>query len=293
MQTCHSILSYTLNQKYSFQNSLKKYNAQERWLRCNTQVHTNARKIMSNIKNVERYARIVDTCTGLGEYAPGQEKLQPKNLLNVLGLSRMALSKVNEARTGFEKANEDRKKVFGEIQKLAPRIVAELKSSGVSPDTLAAATAMVRKISGRSASVSRPAVTSGEVAAAAATTTPPAPARPRTNGRDYASVAHHFEKLLQTVASEPLYQPQTTDLQLTSLQNSLATLQSGNAAVSAALARLGQARRDRDAVLYSGPDSLFATAMAVKNKVRAIFGANSAAAHAVTQIVIEKPKGRK
>lgn len=248
---------------------------------------------MSHVKNVDRFARLVDIYIGFGgNNIPDQANLQAEKLFAILTRSHQALTRVNEARTGFENLNDDRKKVFAEINGLAPRILSELKSSGSSPDTLAAAAAMVRKIQGRSASGNRPAVTSGQAAASAATTTPEAVVRARTNGRDYGSVVHHFEKLLQTAASEPLYQPLTPDLQLPGLQNKLAVLQKGNAAVSVAMAQLGQARRDRNAVLYAGPESLYGTAQIIKHKVRALFGAGSDAAHAVTHIYITKTKTR-
>jgi hypothetical protein len=277
--------------KYSFQNSEKKYNAIGVCPRNNAQVHNNARDYMSNLKNVERYARLVDIYTGLGgTNTPGQRNLQVENLLALLTRSRQALTKVNEARTGFENVNEDRKKVFVEIHGLASRILSELKSSGASPDTVASAAAVVRKIQARSSSANRPAVASGEAAASAATTTPAPTTRIRTNGSGYGSVVYHFEKLLQTAASEPLYQPQIPALQLQGLQNKLADLQNGNAAVSSAYAQLGQARRDRNAVLYVGPESLYSTAQAMKHKVKAMFGARSDAARAVAHIRLNKVK---
>lgn len=245
---------------------------------------------MSHSKNVDGFARIVDIYTRFGGIqTPGQRNLQAENLYLLLTRARHALTQVNEARTSFENVNDDRKKVFTEINRLASRITSELRSSGVTPDTIAAATAMVRKIRGQGSPANRASVPSGQVTANAAT----APVKSsRTQGRDYGSVVYHFEKLLQTLASEPLYQPETPDLQMANLQTKLSALQNGNAAVSAALAELGKARRNRNAVLYGGPESLYGAAMAVKNKVKAVFGASSESAHAVTHITLTKTKSR-
>jgi hypothetical protein len=197
---------------------------------------------------------------------------------------------VNTARTTVENASEERNKVFADINSLCTRIVSELSASGASAETLAAAYAMVRKIKGQSASP-RPAVQSPATEAQAASPTPaPTAARPRTNGRDFGTVANSFEKLVQTAMTEPLYQPEIPDLQVPALEDKLNALQNGIAAVSAAKATLSQARRERNAILYSGNSSLLNIAKAVKQSVKATFGPHSAEARAVNHVKFFNPK---
>jgi hypothetical protein len=244
---------------------------------------------MSHFKNVEAFGKLEGICIGFGDdYKPIQPNLQVENLSGKLTNARAALSNVSDAKTSFENAINRRAVAFKEISTLASRIFVALKSSGALSQTVDDARMMVRKIKGRSAAANRTPVPSGE-AGQQAQATMQAPRRSRATGADYDSVAYHFEKLLQTVGSELLYSPFVSDLQLQQLRVKLDSFRALNNAAVTAAAQWGKARRDRNTLLYTGSENLYGTAMAVKQLVKAAFGHESEAAHAVSHIRMNKP----
>jgi hypothetical protein len=241
---------------------------------------------MSHFKNVEAFGKLEGICIGFGdEYKPIQRNLQVENLSGQLTRARAALRNVSEAKTSFENAINRRAVAFKEISTLTSRILIALKSSGALSQTVDDARMMVRKIKGRAAA-SRTPVPSGE---AAQQPPAPQPRRSRSNGSDYNSAAYHFEKLLQTISAEPLYSPFVPELQVQQLHSTLDSFRSLNSAVMTANAQWGKAIRERNALLYGDKENLYHTAMAVKLTVKAAFGFNSEAAHAVAQIKMAKP----
>ena len=245
---------------------------------------------MSNTKNVEAFGKLVGIITGCGgQYTAGSQNLRVENLVALLERSQQALRGVSEAKTGFENATNGREVVAKEVRILAGRVLAELKSTGAMSQTVDDARTMVRKIKGRLASGQAPQLTASAEQSAATAASPSATSHSRINGTDYASLAYHFDKLLQTIASEPLYQPLEPELQMSGLQNKLAILSNWNTAVANANGVLKKARRDRNAVLYTDQASMYHTALAVKQRAHAAFGFTSEAAYDVNHIRFTKP----
>ncbi len=238
---------------------------------------------MSHAKNVEAFGKLVGVCTGYGEnYNPGQPNLRVESLSNLFTTAHTALINVNLAKTALENATNGREVAHREINFLAARILSELKSSGALPQTVADARTMVRKIKGYSPD--RP------PAQAAGVSPGGAAARGHTSGSDYSSAMYHFDKLLTTVSAEPMYKPLLPVLRVENLRAKLATLRGKNEEVSAASAAVGKARRERNTLLYGPADSLYHTAMAVKQQVRATFGHFTQSAKAATHIKFSKVK---
>jgi len=236
---------------------------------------------MSNSKNVEAFNRLIGICTGYGgTYSPGSPNLRVESLSELLSQARAVMHRVSIAKTGYETATNEREVAFVEIRQLASRILAELKSTGASPQTVADAALMVRKIRGR-VLAKKPEVTEASEAVKSVN-------RPRVNGSDYDSVVYHVEKLIETLVAEPRYAPGIGDLQVAALQWKLQALRMANGKVVIAATALGSARRDRNALLYFNPGSVKKTALAVKQQVKAIFGYSSEAAKAADRIKFTK-----
>ncbi|MBL7871163.1 MAG: hypothetical protein JNM78_06095 [Cyclobacteriaceae bacterium] len=241
---------------------------------------------MSNLKNVEAFGKLVGICTGYGgSYNPGKPNLRMESLTELLANSREAVRQVSTAKTELENATNKREVAYINLKKLVSRIVFELRSSQVLPQTLADAYVAVRKIRGQVLKDRAPVASTANEVAVEVT-------RKRTYGSDYSSVVYHFQKLIQTLAAEPRYQPGITDLQVPSLQTTLSELRAINAAVLNAVVAWGKARRDRNELLYTNENSLIAIARAVRQQVRATFGHNSEATRATYQIRFTKPNVR-
>lgn len=235
---------------------------------------------MSNSKNVEAFNRLIGICTGYGgTYSPGSPNLRVESLSELLNQARAVMHRVSIAKTGYETATNEREVVFVEIRQLASRILAELKSTGASHQTVADAALMVRKIRGQLRAKKSEVTEVSE---------PPVVKRPRVTGSDFDSVVYHVEKLIETLVAEPRYAPGIGDLQVTALQEKLYALRMANEKVVTATTGLGSARRDRNALLYFNQGSVRKTALAVKQQVKAIFGYNSEAAKAASRIKITR-----
>lgn len=237
---------------------------------------------MSNSKNVEAFNRLIGICTGYGgTYSPGSPNLRVESLSGLLNQARDVMHRVSISKTGYETATNEREVAFAEIRQLASRILLELKSSGALPQTVADAAIMVRKIRGR-VRAQKPEVIEASEA------TVPMVKRPRVTGSDYESVVYHFEKLIETLLVEPRYNPGIIVLQIATLQQKLEVLRIANQTVVTAATGLGNARSDRNVVLYFGAGSVQKTALAVKQQMKATFGYRSDAAKAVSRIRINK-----
>jgi hypothetical protein len=233
---------------------------------------------MSNSKNVEAFNRLIGICTGYGgTYGPGSPNLRVESLLELLSQARDAIHRVSISKTGYETATNQREVAFVEIRQLASRILSQLKSSGVLPQTVANAATMVRKIRGR-VRAKKPEVTEASEA------TVPKVKRPRVTGSDFESVVYHVEKLIETLLIEPRYHPGIGELQVATLQKKLEALRIANQAVVTAATVLGNSRSDRDALLYFSAGSVRNTFQAVKQQLKATFGIGSDADKAASRI---------
>lgn len=234
---------------------------------------------MSNSKNVEAFNRLIGICTGYGEtYSPGSPNLRVESMLELLNQARDAMRQVSLSKTGHESATNDREVMFEEIKQITSRILAGLKSSGVLPQTIADARAMVRKIKGRVKAEKPEAVNNAEQKT-------PVIRRPRVTGSDYDSVVYHFDKLIAILASESKYAPGSNALNVETLQQKASELRAANQKVVDTANALYMARSVRNALLYSSAQSIYRTAQAVKQQLKAIFGYNSDAVQAASRIV--------
>ncbi len=110
----------------------------------------------------------------------------------------------------------------------------------------------------------------------------------KRSSADFGNSMAYFEKLLQTLGNEPMYQPANPEMQLVILQAVLDNLRNLNASLMFAYAGWSVARRERDNFLYVGPECLHNTAMAVKQQVKASFGYQDEATALVRKIRFTK-----
>jgi hypothetical protein len=191
----------------------------------------------------------------------------------MLNEAREKILKVSVAKTNYETTQNDRELAFAEIRTLASRAFAELKSSGASPQTVADAALMVRKIKGQTLTKKPAKAVSPESSDTSGKTV----VNPARSGKRFGYVTADFEKLIQTLIAEAAYQPANPELQVNTLQEKLAQLRSVNAAVVSMYSGWSLARNDRYAFFYQGRSSLHSIAMAVKEQMKATFGNKSEA----------------
>lgn len=226
---------------------------------------------MSHTKNVEAFEKLVGVCAGCGsKFDPAQEKLHLVNMYQLLAIGQVTLQNWSAAKTEHNNASNAREVSYKGLGKLAVRIVGELKASGVLEQTVNDAKSALRLIQGQRATSQVKETTAG------VSTTADVPVKKRRARRtDYASLAQHFLQLVKTVAAEPDYQPESTDLKVSALNGKVYELINNNSKLIQVWSSLMEARKKRDEVLYDKKTGLVSIAKAAKQKVKAIFGATS------------------
>jgi len=223
---------------------------------------------MSHLKNMQAFGKLTGVCTGLGgTYNPGQQNLQANAMAAQLNIAQQVWEEVKEAQSAYDMATNNREQGFRSIRTLSSRVYSMLKSC--TNNTLLVEDALKSKRRIWGARISKPPVVETEKREEEKPDTRP------SFGQDFNSIAEYFDRLVQTVASEPRYCPNETELTLASLQQTLVELFGLNKAVMDAEIRLEEARIKRNTVYYIAPENLIDTAAAVKLYVRSAFGYQS------------------
>jgi hypothetical protein len=223
---------------------------------------------MSHIKNMQNFDKVIAVCTGLGGTSnPGKQNLRVESLTALLNNAHSALESLKVAKTNFEYATNYREVAFRNLPKLTGRIISELKSSGVLDQTVDDARYIQRKLTGFR-------ITRDPVAPENAEAT--SQKKFSAKGMDYTTLVDHFGKLLQTLRTEPMYQPVPEDLKLPALEAKLSDLRAKNAEAVRTAVELKNARSHRDELFYRQQGNVHKTYLAVKQTVRAAYGLDSA-----------------
>jgi hypothetical protein len=239
---------------------------------------------MSHIKNVEAFEKFVGICAGYGDkYNPAHQNLRIENMTALLASARSVLQEVGAAKTGYEIATNAREIAYADLDKLGIRVLSELRASGALSQTVNDANSMVRKLTGYRA-IDRAATPQ------AAAETKKVRRKAVAKGLDFGSLAQNFEKLIQTVSVEQSYRPNIIDLRVDALTDRLNKLHGGNSKVVQAISSLSEARKKRDALLYTDDINLYNIAETAKQHVKAAFGSTSEAYHEVKKIQFTKPR---
>lgn len=243
---------------------------------------------MTHVKNAEAFARLVDFCTGYGgTYNPGRPTLRMDALITQKREVTQALSSVINAKSHFDNEVNQRKQAFAKLPRLVSSVMRLLEASGASPEKLDDARMFAHQVTGYVSNKLRPAVPSPQVQALDAAT----PTRAQLQ-LAYTSKADWFARLVKTVASEPLYQPNEAALSVAGLTEKLNQLQALNQRVSAARVVWSNSMIERNQILYEQDQSLFRTALAVRKYVRGIFGHDSEQYAQVKALSFTKPTKR-
>lgn len=237
---------------------------------------------MTTVNNLQAFNTLIGYCTGYGgKYNPGRQNLRIEALQSKMEAVRQALDAVKETRVHFSNEVNARKQAFDQLPALVASVMRTLEATGASAEKLANARTFVKAFFGR---LPKP-VAADPIAQAAAT---PAPVKRSQLQLAYVSKADWFARLIETVATEPLYQPNEEELSVAGLQNKLAELHSLNQRVMAARIQWSNALVARNELMFDADESLLHTAMAVKKYLRAVFGFSSPQYEQVKNLILTK-----
>jgi hypothetical protein len=218
---------------------------------------------------VGRFDQLIDVCKSFGAvYNPTPQALKIPNLIGQLSGVRTSITAVDLALAGYVTRESARQTVFALLQPLATRVQASAIILGLPDAVIVHIKEVVRKIHGRRAHALK---------------TNAADAPEGETKAKHISVSQvsfneqieHLNQLISLVASQPAYNPAEEDLKIATLNQVLNDMRATNDAVMVADASLTSARQKRDLLLYAPKTGMIDTALAVKEYVKAVFGASS------------------
>jgi hypothetical protein len=216
---------------------------------------------------VGHFQQLTDICAGFGgPYNPQVAALTIDSLRAKHTAVEAAINLVDTRLPIYVAAESERNSAFDRVPPIATRVQASAIIFNLPAGIIAQIKEVVRKIRGKRAK-------------------PIVPGRLRPDGQPvkYISAAQtsfneqveHFNRLIDLVASQAAYTPAEPDLTVDGLTSLLDRLRFTNDSVMDAITPLSAARQARDLELFAPRTGMIDTALAVKEYVKAVFGAKS------------------
>jgi hypothetical protein len=217
-------------------------------------------------KNVSNFQVLIEFVTGYGAtYNPSKNILKLPQLLTLKSTAEEALSDVLKKNTNYNTKVNERSESFSGLKGLSTRLVNALATTEASTATMNDAKGFNRKMQGkRASSTQSPIDPQAE-----------APKSISTSQQSYDQLIEHLAGLKSVLEQEASYTPNETDLQVATVQATIAKLKLKNKEVAKAYTSVSNARISRDEVLYQSENSIAETAAEVKKYVKSVFGATS------------------
>lgn len=229
-------------------------------------------------KNVANFENLISFCTGYGaDYNPSKDNLKLPALNTLFASAQTALQSVKTTKTNFDNATNLREIGFEPFKKLCTRIVNALEATDASTQTVDDAKTINRKIQGKRAGNLPLSSGAGSVPIGASGGEMPIVEdnHNSVSQQSFDNMIDHFTKLIQLLSSEPMYNPNETDLKVVALNTLLTNLKTYNTASITAITDYSNARIARDTTLYETDTGLVDVAGEVKKYVKSVFGATS------------------
>jgi hypothetical protein len=153
---------------------------------------------------------------------------------------------------------------FITLKPLATRVLSALDATDATPQTISDAKGFVRKLRGKSTSSPTPIDPNA-----------PAPNSISTSQQSYDQQIQHFAGLISVAQSEATYNPNESDLRISSLTTILNDITAKNNEVANAYTNVSNARIERNNTLYATNTGIVEIASEVKKYIKSVFGASS------------------
>jgi hypothetical protein len=233
---------------------------------------------------VGNFHKLINVCEGFGaSYNPSPEALKIANLKNQAANIQAAINASDALLPDFITAEGARRTKFNLLQPLSTRVQAATVILNLPDAVTARVKEIVRKIHGKRARAIKP---------------EPENAPEGQEPAKHISVSQvsfneqieHLNQLIVILGSQAAYDPAESDLTVPFLNQLLSDMRDTNEAVMKASVPLANARQERDRLLYTPKTGMIDTALAVKEYVKAVFGASSSQYKDVRRIKFENRK---
>jgi hypothetical protein len=238
-------------------------------------------KIESGINTyVGHFDQLTDICESFGsQYSPIPQNLHIVALRSQSIEVKRSIAAVDNALPIFAAAESARQERFSALPQRATRVQAVATVLGLPDAVLVLIREAVRKIR-------------GQRARKIADVTPDDESQKHVSvsQRSFIEQIEHLSRLIALVSSQPAYIPSENDLTVPALNTLLNEMRATNSNAVTAEIPLTAARQERNRLLYTPKTGMMDTGLAVKEYVKAVFGASSQQYKQVRKITFKNKK---
>jgi hypothetical protein len=232
---------------------------------------------------IGHFQLLINVCEGFGmKYNPQSPALQTMAMRSQLSAVQTAVNLVDTLLPDYIAAESARHEKFAIVPPLATRVQAAAVVANLPDAIITRIKEIVRKIHGERAKKIKPEDVAGVGGEPAKHIS--------VSQTSFNEQIEHFNQLIDLAASQTTYMPAEIDLSVTSLSMLLNKLRLTNDAVMFAAVPLTTARQERNTLLYAPKTGMIDTALAVKEYVKAVFGAASPEYKEVNHIKFQNRK---
>jgi hypothetical protein len=237
-------------------------------------------------KNVDNLSLVIEVCKSLGDkYNPSKENFKLDNLIAKRDTCKELLQSTKTASQAENIARNNRKAGFKNKNKYATRLLAAIKVSQVSQETIADAISINKKIQGeRITAEKKAAATTSEAATPTNNTI-------STSQQSYTNIVDHYKKyhtLISAIATD--YNPNEEELKLTLVQDYITNLEALNSEVDEKSTITSNTIIARDKEFYNPITGIPDRVQGVKDYMKAAFGATSPEYKMIAKIKITRAR---
>jgi len=238
-------------------------------------------------KNIANFERQTDSCTGFGAtYNPTKNTIKLAAMLIILTNARSAMASVGTLLAAKTNAKNARKALFNVFDSIVTRATNALKASDVTKETIETGKSFSRTLKGQRRKAKLTEIEKQKLEAAGKSTTEISSAHTSMD-----NLIENFEKFIKFLSTTPSYNPNETELKVTTLTTYLNDLKAKNSAFMNADVALANARISRNEILYKANTGLVHVAIDSKTYIKSVYGASSPQYKQVSKLVYKDIKG--
>jgi hypothetical protein len=229
--------------------------------------------------NISNYKLLIDNCSAFGAaYNPGNTRLRVVDMTAQWTLADTAHSDLTRAIQSAKGPINDRQILFAPVDKLVTRTLNYLMSTDASEQIKADAKGLAVRFRGSDVRVKK--LEDGT----------PDPNHVSNSHLGFVQRADTFKQLVDLYHDEANYDPNETELKVSTLANLAADMKAANDQIGNIIAPVNNLRIARDKALYEEQTGVVDTALACKAYVKSVFGAKGAETALVMRIKFTKKK---
>lgn len=214
--------------------------------------------------NISNFKQLIDYCTSFGEvYQPSRVALTIDSMTTLWENADNAHQALTAAIQTYKGPINQREILFEPVDKLVTRTLNYFQSTEASDQIKLDAKGLADKYRGSKVHVKKLADGS------------PDPRDVSKSHQSYIMKGDTFRQLVDLYKSEPLYNPNETELGIAALSGISDNMKSLNDGIGGILATIEAARRNRDEALYTEKTGVVDISLACKDYVQGVFGSSS------------------